>query len=145
MKNSLLVSILKRDFFCQHLLQTFMSQAGVSGLITPVTLYFVSLSLHGCPYQNLITKSQSCQSQCSSISMNFIDLNDQFIIARQIACVPGTVAPLITRSEQMGTALFLLHTLVLMGYSLKEVHAPEWWMPRVLIHLQLNLVLLKVL
>ena len=53
-----------------------------------------------------------------------------------VACLPGTVAPSIARSEQMGTALFPFHTLVLMGYSLKEVHAAEWWVPWVLIAAQ---------
>ena len=62
-----------------------------------------------------------------------------------VACMPGTVAPSIARSEQMGTALFPFHMLVLMGYSLKEVHAAEWQVPQVLILLQLNLVLLWVL
>ena len=56
--------------------------------------------------------------------------------------MPDTVAPSVARSKQAGTALFPFYTLVLMGYSLKEVHAAEWWVPWVLIHSQLNLVLL---
>ena len=59
-----------------------------------------------------------------------------------VACVPGTVAPSIARSEQMGTALFPFYMLVLMGYALSEVHAAEWQVPQVLILMQLNLVLL---
>ena len=58
-----------------------------------------------------------------------------------VACMPGTVAPSITRSEQMGTALFPFHTLVLMGYSLKEVHAAEWWVQWVLIAAQPGFVI----
>ena len=50
------------------------------------------------------------------------------------------VAPSIARSEQIGTALFPFYMLVLMGYSLKEVHVAEWCMSWVLIHSQLNLV-----
>ena len=59
-----------------------------------------------------------------------------------VACMPCTVAPSVSRSEQIGTALFPFHMLVLIGYSLKEVYAAEWWVSRVLIHLQLILVFL---
>ena len=58
--------------------------------------------------------------------------------------MPDTVVPSVARSKQAGTALFPFYTLVLMGYSLKEVHTAEWWVPWVLIHLQLNLVLLYI-